>query len=196
MKKFFALLLAVSMMAMLVFSASAASINADEKKIVDALSQKVKMASGATFSIPDKFINQAEDYLTKADLSADEVNTIVTAINKAAASIKTSTVTDLNKADVAIKTEVLNQANAAADVIGAEARYVDGANTFNVKLVFTNSNVAGYTTNTEIDVNLANDEIVQTGAEGSLALAVIAVVSVAAAGAFVVVASRKKALSK
>ena len=184
------------MMAMLVFSASAASINADEKKIVDALSQKVKMASGATFSIPDKFINQAEDYLTKADLSADEVNTIVTAINKAAASIKTSTVTDLNKADVAIKTEVLNQANAAADVIGAEARYVDGANTFNVKLVFTNSNVAGYTTNTEIDVNLANDEIVQTGAEGSLALAVIAVVSVAAAGAFVVVASRKKALSK
>ena len=196
MKKFFALLLAVSMMAMLVFSASAASINADEKKIVDALSQKVKMASGATFSIPDKFINQAEDYLTKADLSADEVNTIVTAINKAAASIKTSTVTDLNKADVAIKTEVLNQANAAAEVIGAEARYVDGANTFNVKLVFTNSNVAGYTTNTEIDVNLANDEIVQTGAEGSLALAVIAVVSVAAAGAFVVVASRKKALSK
>lgn len=196
MKKFFALLLAVSMMAMLVFSASAASINADEKKIVDALSQKVKMASGATFSIPDKFINQAEDYLTKADLSADEVNTIVTAINKAAASIKTSTVTDLNKADVAIKTEVLNQANAAANVIGAEARYVDGANTFNVKLVFTNSNVAGYTTNTEIDVNLANDEIVQTGAEGSLALAVIAVVSVAAAGAFVVVASRKKALSK
>lgn len=196
MKKFFALLLAVSMMAMLVFSASAASINADEKKIVDALSQKVKMASGATFSIPDKFINQAEDYLTKADLSADEVNTIVTAINKAAASIKTSTVTDLNKADVAIKTEVLNQANAAADVIGAEARYVDGANTFNVKLVFTNSNVAGYTTNTEIDVNLANDEIVQTGAEGSLALAVIAVVYVAAAGAFVVVASRKKALSK
>lgn len=196
MKKFFALLLAVSMMAMLVFSASAASINADEKKIVDALSLKVKMASGATFSIPDKFINQAEDYLTKADLSADEVNTIVTAINKAAASIKTSTVTDLNKADVAIKTEVLNQANAAADVIGAEARYVDGANTFNVKLVFTNSNVAGYTTNTEIDVNLANDEIVQTGAEGSLALAVIAVVSVAAAGAFVVVASRKKALSK
>lgn len=192
MKKIFALLLAVSMLVVLAFSASAAGISTDEKKIITALSKDVKMASGATFSLPDKFINQAEDYLTKTDLTADEVNTIVAAINKAADAVAKSTVKDLSKADVALKKEVLAQANVAANVIGAEARVVDGSADFNVKLVFIDSDVAGYTTNTEVNVTLANDEIVQTGAEGNMAMTVVAAVVVLAAAAFVVVFSRKK----
>lgn len=193
MKKVFALVLAISMLVMLVFSASAAGISTEESKIITALSKDVKMASGATFSLPDKFINQAEDYLTKADLTADQVSTIVTAVNKAAEALAKSTVKDLSKTDVAIKNEVLDQANVAANVIGAEARVVDGSATFNVKLVFVNSSVAGYTTNTEITVSLANDEIVQTGAEGNAMMAVVASVVVLAGVAFVVIASRKKA---
>lgn len=192
MKKIFALLLAVSMLVVLAFSASAAGISTDEKKIITALSKDVKMASGATFSLPDKFINQAEDYLTKTDLTADEVNTIVAAINKATDAVAKSTVKDLSKADVALKKEVLAQANVAANVIGAEARVVDGSADFNVKLVFIDSDVAGYTTNTEVNVTLANDEIVQTGAEGNMAMTVVAAVVVLAAAAFVVVFSRKK----
>ena len=59
MKKIIAILVAVLTICACAFSASAATgISADEKKIVNALSQKITMASGKVVALPDKYINQ------------------------------------------------------------------------------------------------------------------------------------------
>ena len=77
MKKLLACLIVVTLLVACVFSASAAGITADEKKIIDALSEEIKMASGKIVALPGKYINQAEDYLTKADLTDQQITAIL-----------------------------------------------------------------------------------------------------------------------
>ena len=200
MKKIFAVLMVVSMLAVCAFSANAAGITAAEQKIIDAASQEIVMACGSKFVLPDKFINQTEDYLTKADLSDEDINKIVDAINKAAAAIATNESEDISKAPASVKAEIFKQIHIAADVVGADAHITEGtgtnAETYALKLVFVDSNVEGYETGKEVTFTTKNDEIVQTGAEGSMVATVVASVLVLAAAAFVVVSSQKKALSK
>lgn len=200
MKKLFAVLLVVSLLAVCAFSASAAGISTVEQKIIDAVSKKIEMACGSEFVLPDKFINQTEDYLTKADLKEADVNAIVAAIDKAAVAIAKSESADISKASDEIKAEIFDQVDIAAEVVGAEAHISEGtgtnAETYALKLVFVDSTVDGYENGKEVEITSKPDEIVQTGAEGSMVATVVACVVVLTAAAFVVVSSQKKALSK
>lgn len=207
MKKIIAILVAVLTICACAFSASAATgISADEKKIINALSQKITMASGKVVALPDKYINQAEDYLTKAELTSDQITSILGYIKKAQDAVKASKAQSLSVAEENVKKEVVKEAQAAAAVINATLSVSSTPVTDNkgqvtanytVSLVFNeNSNVEGYTSGTKITLDTKDSEIVQTGAEGSVMAVVIGSVVVLAAAAYVVVVSGKKVFSK
>lgn len=207
MKKIIAILVAVLTIFACAFSASAATgISADEKKIIDELSKKITMASGKVVALPDKYINQAEDYLTKAELSEDQIKEILSCIKAAQDIVKTSKATSLSVSEENVKKEVVTEAQKAAAVIGAKLSVTSTPVTdnkgqvtanYNVSLVFTNdSTVEGYTEGTNITISTKDSEIVQTGAEGSMTAVVIGSIIVLAAAAFVVAVSGKKVFSK
>ena len=207
MKKIIAILVAVLTICACAFSASAATgISADEKKIVNALSQKITMASGKVVALPDKYINQAEDYLTKAELTSDQITSILGYIKNAQNAVKASKAQSLSVAEESVKKEVVKEAQAAAAVINATLSVSSTPVTDNkgqvtanytVSLVFNeNSNVEGYTSGTKITLDTKDSEIVQTGTEGSVMAVVIGSVVVLAAAAYVVVVSGKKVFSK
>ncbi len=207
MKKIIAILVAVLTISACAFSASAATgISADEKKIINALSQKITMASGKVVALPDKYINQAEDYLTKAELTSDQITSILGYIKNAQDAVKASKAQSLSVAEESVKKEVVKEAQAAAAVINATLSVSSTPVTDNkgqvtanytVSLVFNeNSNVEGYTSGTKITLDTKDSEIVQTGAEGSVMAVVIGSVVVLAAAAYVVVVSGKKVFSK
>ena len=207
MKKIIAILVAVLTICACAFSASAATgISAEEKKIIDALSQKITMASGKVVALPDKYINQAEDYLTKAELTSDQITSILGYIKNAQDAVKASKAQSLSVAEENVKKEVVKEAQAAAAVINATLSVSSTPVTDNkgqvtanytVSLVFNeNSNVEGYTSGTKITLDTKDSEIVQTGAEGSVMAVVIGSVVVLAAAAYVVVVSGKKVFSK
>lgn len=207
MKKIIAILVAVLTISACAFSASAATgISADEKKIINALSQKITMASGKVVALPDKYINQAEDYLTKAELTSDQITSILGYIKNAQNAVKASKAQSLSVAEENVKKEVVKEAQAAAAVINATLSVSSTPVTDNkgqvtanytVSLVFNeNSNVEGYTSGTKITLDTKDSEIVQTGAEGSVMAVVIGSVVVLAAVAYVVVVSGKKVFSK
>lgn len=208
MKKIIAILVAVLTICACAFSASAATgISADEKKIINALSQKITMASGKVVALPDKYINQAEDYLTKAELTSDQITSILGYIKNAQNAVKASKAQSLSVAEENVKKEVVKEAQAAAAVINATLSVSSTPVTDNkgqvtanytVSLVFNeNSNVEGYTSGTKITLDTKDSEIVQTGAEGSVMAVVIGSVVVLAAAAYVVVVvSGKKVFSK
>lgn len=207
MKKIIAILVAVLTICACAFSASAATgISADEKKVINALSQKITMASGKVVALPDKYINQAEDYLTKAELTSDQITSILGYIKNAQNAVKASKAQSLSVAEENVKKEVVKEAQAAAAVINATLSVSSTPVTDNkgqvtanytVSLVFNeNSNVEGYTSGTKITLDTKDSEIVQTGAEGSVMAVVIGSVVVLAAAAYVVVVSGKKVFSK
>lgn len=207
MKKIIAILVAVLTICACAFSASAATgISADEKKIINALSQNITMASGKVVALPDKYINQAEDYLTKAELTSDQITSILGYIKNAQNAVKASKAQSLSVAEENVKKEVVKEAQAAAAVINATLSVSSTPVTDNkgqvtanytVSLVFNeNSNVEGYTSGTKITLDTKDSEIVQTGAEGSVMAVVIGSVVVLAAAAYVVVVSGKKVFSK
>lgn len=205
MKKLFALLVIVAMLAVCAFSASAA-ISADEKKIIDALSEEIKMASGTVVSLPDRYINQAEDYLTKADLTPAQVNEILEYIGNAQDVVEESDAKSLSVAADAVKSAVVVEAQKAAEVINAELSVTKLGTTgeqgqvnanYKVTLVFNaNSTVDGYEEGDKIELTVKSDEITQTGVEGSVVSTIVVCVVLLSAAAFVVIASRKRALSK
>lgn len=198
MKKIFALLIVVALFCGCTFSASAATgITAEEKKIIEALEQKIKMKSGTVVALPDRYINQAEDYLTKADLTTEQINEILACIENAANEVKSSDAKNLSAASVEVKQAVIADAKEAAEVINADLFVTDSdkAGEYDCKLVFNSaSTVEGY--QGEIKLSLSNDEIVQTGAEGNMTAIVIGSAAVLVALAFVIIASRKSAVEK
>ena len=198
MKKIFALLIVVALFCGCAFSASAATgITAEEKKIIEALEQKIKMKSGTVVALPDRYINQAEDYLTKADLTTEQINEILACIENAANEVKSSDAKNLSAASVEVKQALIADAKQAAEVINADLFVTDSdkAGEYDCKLVFNSaSTVEGY--QGEIKLSLSNDEIVQTGAEGNMTAIVIGSAAVLVALAFVIIASRKSAVEK
>ena len=202
MKKIISLIIAMALVFACVVSANAATgITAEEQKIIDALSKKITMSSGSITEIPAKYINQAEDYLTKADVTTEEVKQIVEKIEAAAEVIEKSDASTFSKLDKTAKQEVIKKTEEAAAIVNAVAviKKGDKADNYNVTLKFTEeSTVPGYTANdgpVEIPV-VGGNVIKQTGVEGDM-IAVIVAASVVMMGlAFVVISARKKATDK
>ena len=198
MKKIFSLVIAMALVFACVVSANAATgITAEEQKIIDALSKKITMASGSVVEIPDNYINQAEDYLTKADLTPAEINQIITDIEEAAEVLEKSDVATFDKLNATAKNAIIDKVKDAAEVIDAVAvvKKGDKADNYVVKLTFTDdSTVPGYTANdaaVELPI-VGNNVVKQTGVEGNM-MAVIVTSSVVMMGlAFVFISARKK----
>lgn len=207
MKKFLSFIIVISMLAFCVFSGSAATgISADEQRLIDAFSQEITMKSGTVVKLPDVYINQAEDYLTKADLDKATVDAILAHVDASVAVVEASDAKSLSEAADAVKKEVVKEAQEAAKIINAELlvtkKNVTGtagtvvAN-YTVKLIFNaNSNVEGYEGGKEITLISTEDEIIQTGAEGNMTYVFVGAFVVLTAAAFVVASSFKKASSK
>lgn len=207
MKKFLSFIIVISMLAFCVFSGSAATgISADEQRLIDAFSQEITMKSGTVVKLPDVYINQAEDYLTKADLDKATVDAILAHVDAAAKIVEASDAKSLSDAADAVKNEVVKEAQEAAKIINAELlvtkKNVTGtagtvvAN-YTAKLIFNaNSNVEGYEGGKEITLISTEDEIIQTGAEGNMTYVFVGAFVVLTAAAFVVASSFKKASSK
>ncbi len=207
MKKFLSFIIVISMLAFCVFSGSAATgISADEQRLIDAFSQEITMKSGTVVKLPDVYINQAEDYLTKADLDKATVDAILAHVDASVAAVEASDAKSLSDAADAVKKEVVKEAQEAAKIINAELlvtkKNVTGtagtvvAN-YTAKLIFNaNSNVEGYEGGKEITLISTEDEIIQTGAEGNMTYVFVGAFVVLTAAAFVVASSFKKASSK
>ncbi len=199
MKKIISLVIAIVLLTACVLSVNAATgITADEQKIIDALSKKVTMASGAVAELPASYINTAKDYLIKADLSAQDVQGILTSIDAAAKVVEESKAESLGKMDKADKIAFIDSAKDAAEVIDAELiiKKGDKVDNWNLTLKFTEeSNVPGYTaTDKPVEINISGGDIIkQTGVEGNMVSVIVAASVVMMGLAFVVISARKKA---
>ena len=72
MKKLLSVILAIMMLVICTFGASAAGdINANEQKILDLLSTKIDVG-GSHAEIPAEYINQAKAYFMTIDIEDDE----------------------------------------------------------------------------------------------------------------------------
>ena len=207
MKKLLSFIIVLSMLAFCVFSGSAATgITADEQRLIDAFSQKITMKSGTVVQLPDVYINQVEDYLTKANLDKTTVDSILAHVEAAADAVEASDAKSLSAAADSVKKEVIAEAEKAAEIIDADLVVTKKNATgesgtvvanYTAKLVFnSNSNVDGYEGGKEITITTPEDEIIQTGAEGNMTYVFVGAFVVLAAAAFVVASSFKKASSK
>ena len=201
MKKIFSLIIAICVIFVCVFSANATSgITADEQRIIDALTKKIELANGSVIvEIPAVYINQAEDYLTKADISTEKIDEIVSYIESAYETLEKSEATSFSKLGATVKNEILKKIEDAASVVDADIviQKGDKADKYDVSLKFTSdSSVPGYTDNdVPVDIPVVGGNIVkQTGVEGSM-MAVVVSSSVVIIGlAFVVISACRKVI--
>lgn len=171
------------------------AITADEQRILSELDQGVTIG-GKSFTVRDFERAHAENYLKQNDLSAEQVNTIVTQIQSARGIIASSgvDVSNISSVEQLIKALPLNIKNQLKDVI------TKAANTLGLTVTFypggytiTGANVgsaAGSTKPATSTVYTSGGAVKQTGATNLSSAVSFASLLLVAAGAFVV--GRKK----
>lgn len=110
MKKLICCILILFTVFALTFSAGAVSNGSDA--IIAALRSGV-MVNGTLVTLPDSYINQAENYLAAHQLDDTQVQFILSEINAAKEAIKEAGVTDLRQMDPSTKKKVLAAAQQA-----------------------------------------------------------------------------------
>lgn len=119
MKKFFATAVCFIMVAAVSISASAAGLDANKQKVMDAIKAKITV-EGQSVSLPADLLTQAENYLKRDDvtIAADEADTIVAQVEEAIKIVKDAGATSVSDLSAAEKTALLDKIQAAADVVG------------------------------------------------------------------------------
>lgn len=185
MKKLFVMLLVLMFTLGCAFSAMAAvGISPEEQRIIDALDDEIVFALGSD-TLPDDYLNRLEDFLTRYNLTPEQVDEILVMIDEVKA--------EARKMEIS-KTEEINSSNAGG-LLGA----IEGA----VQVVDKNANV-----NISGDRNLViqfsdkstvtfeKTTVKATGAEGNVVATVAAGAVLLAGVAYVVLASRKLGCAK
>lgn len=154
MKKLLTILLAITLIASLCLTVSAAAgINDAEQSVLTKLKTVEKLGvNGATFSIPAAYINAAENYFLTIDMTKDQADKIIAmldqaiAVIKAAAAKTTETGTyKLTSMDNDSKKTVLQLGQDACDLVGASLVYDAARNVVTItekssgKLLFENT---------------------------------------------------------
>lgn len=118
MKKLMALLTSVLLIVAISLNASAAGLDSNKQKILNALKASVSV-DGKTVSIPADILNQAENYLLRDDvvITADQASAVVEQINASIQVVKDAGVTSMGALNGAQKTEILNKINKAAEAV-------------------------------------------------------------------------------
>ena len=203
MKKIVSLIIAIALVFACVVSANAATgITAEEQKIIDALSRKINLGQGTVIAeIPAIYINEAEDYLIKADLKTEQINEILANIASAFETIENADAVSFGTLNATVKNDILKKIQDAASVVNADLviQKGDKADKYDVTLNFSgDSTVPGYSSNdAPVNIPVVGSNIIkQTGVEGNVMLVVVAASVVMMGLVFVVVSACRKVTDK
>ncbi len=134
MKRVFASIMCILLISLMVVSASAAGINENEQRVMDVLKSEVDLGqSGATYIIPENYINQAENFFLGYEMTAAQADEIIGYVQKAIDVVKSRTdmvsgdVFNLDRLPYADKKAILNYGQLACKVVGLTLIY-DGTN--------------------------------------------------------------------
>lgn len=185
---FFSLLIMVSIFAVTVSAAPA--INTNEQKVLDFLSQTVKLGN-TNFKIPSEYITQAKNYFLTIDMTEAQANDVIAHVNTGVEVLKNSAVPnkDFNLKELphAAKVAVLQAGQDASAVTGCNLTY----NASTEKVVITTT-VPGSTTPVVI---FDSDPIIKkTGADFNASAIILTVSALVLAFSAVVVISKKAKL--
>lgn len=134
MKKLISMLAVLALVTVSAVSVCAAGINSSEKKVLDYIETGVEV-NGQTVTVPDNYMVQAENYLNTIDLTEDQANQIIAAVDKAKAYVKKYSITTFDGLSRTHKEALLSFAQEAASVVGLKVTIVNGNN-----VVITDSN--------------------------------------------------------
>lgn len=156
-------------------SASAAALNENEQKILDAVSQEITVA-GKKVSLESAWINQAKNYMLRddVDLTKDQADAILAYIDQAVAVAKTSPKVTNGRFSTKVNNELFLLANEAGALLGISFTHLGTDNARNVVAVDDKSGDVIYK---------AAKVIKDTGAETNvMPVAVVAVIAIAVMG--------------
>lgn len=190
MKKVLSVLMAGAMtLAMSVSAFAATGVSAAEQTILDTAKLKaIELGVDVSKSTQYKnYYSQAETYLASNDLSEEQVNAMVTAVNEAAATAKTemsaqgvTKLSDLSKSVLgSLESKVASQITTAAAKVGIEISA--SSNGWSVKAVNNGTTVAS-----------SSNVIKQTGAPDFTTTVVMSAMFVGAVAVCGVVAKKRK----
>lgn len=134
MKKLISMLAVLALVTVSAVSVCAAGINSSEKKVLDYIEAGVEV-NGQTVTVPNSYMVQAENYLNTIDLTEDQANQIIAAVDKAKAYVKDNGITDIHGLSQSQKSQLLSFAQEAASVVGLKVTIVNGNN-----IMITDSN--------------------------------------------------------
>lgn len=177
-KKLFVVAAVVCMTFAMSICACAAEITTDEQKLIDVLKAGV-VVEGKTVKIPGKYINQAESYLMRKDVTKGEVDKILEYVGTAKDYAVSEKITDLSEMSKKQMDKMISIAEDAAAVV--EVKLTVNTKTGIIKGVDKQGNV----------VLSGEETIKQTGMDIN-ATVVVAVSLIVAVGVCVVVAAKKK----
>lgn len=203
MKKIISLIIAIALVIACAVSANAATgITADEQRIIDALSRKINLGQGTVIAeIPAIYINEAEDYLIKADLKTEQINEILANIASAFETLENADAVSFATVNATVKNEILKKIQDAASVVNADLviQKGDKADKFDVKLNFTgDSTVPGYSSSdAPVNIPVVGSNIIkQTGVEGNMMYVIVATSVLMLGLAFVFISACRKVNDK
>ena len=167
---------------------AAGSLNANEKKIIAAVEQTIKVGD-ASYKVPAAYVNQAKNYFLSADVDVteDEATAVISQINKGIDAIKAESAAaaaelDLSDFSRATKEKLLEYGQAACAVLNINLTYDSAENIVEIK---------------EVDGTVVfSDEpiIKKTGSDVSVPAVAIVVVLLTVLSAGAVVVTKKSEL--
>ena len=118
MKKIISVVVCIILAAAVALNASAAGLDANKQKIMDALKSSFKV-DGKIVSLPADILTQAENYLKRDDvtITASQADSIVRQVNEAAEIVKAAGATKVADIKPADKSAVLDKIQKAAEVV-------------------------------------------------------------------------------
>ena len=177
-KKLFVVVAVLCMTFAMSICAFAAEITTDEQKIIDVLKAGT-VVDGKTVKIPAKYINQAESYLMKKDVSKAEVDKVLGYVDDAKKYMTSNKITDLNEMTSKQMNKMVSIAEDAAAVV--DVKLTVNTKTGVIKGVDKDGNI----------VLSGEETIKQTGMDVNATVAV-AVALAAVVAVCVIVAAKKK----
>lgn len=194
-------MLAAVIVATATVAASAAGINDAEQKILDELNTTVTM-NGVEKSIPAGYINQAENYFNTVEITDDQANQIIAAIEDAKSYLTSTGASKVSELTADQVDTVISKVQAGLSVINLTLQYTKSTGALSIvdasgNVVF-NTTVAAITAtgNTNGGTTAAGENPIKTtGADfnipGVVAVAGVGVLLVSAAGVYLFKASKK-----
>lgn len=125
MKKLVSMLTVLALVAVTAVSVCAAGINSSERKVLDYIQAGVEV-NGQTVTVPGNYIVQAENYLNTIDLTEDQANQVIAAVDKAKAYVKDNGITSIHGLTSSQKSQLLSFAQEAASVVGLKVTIANG----------------------------------------------------------------------